>query len=69
MEKILTGNHRLLKNLNSNTILNLVRTNAPISGASLAKITSMIPSTVQNILKNLEKEGMVLKLGTGISTK
>ena len=69
MEKILTGNHRLLKNLNSNIILNLVRTNAPISGASSAKITSMRPSTLQNILKNLEKEGMVLKLGTGVSTK
>ena len=62
MEKILTGNHRLLKNLKSNTILNLVRTNVPIFGASSAKITGIRPSTVQNIVKNLEKEGMVLKL-------
>jgi len=69
MEKILTGNHRLLKNLNSNIILNLVRTNAPISGASLAKIIGMRPSTVQNIFKNLEKKGLVLKIGTGDSTK
>ena len=29
----------------------------------------MRPSTVHNILKNLEKEGMVLKIGTGHSTK
>lgn len=34
MEKILTGNHRLLKNLNSNVILNLVRTNTPIFGVN-----------------------------------
>ena len=67
--KILIGNHRLLKNLNSNAILNLVRTNAPISGANLAKITGMRPSTIQNILKNLEKEGLVLKIGSGNSTK
>lgn len=68
-EKILTGNHRLLKKLNRNIILNLVRTNTPISGASLAKITGMRPSTVQYILKNLEKKGLVLKIGTGDSTK
>ncbi|MBN1155152.1 ROK family transcriptional regulator [candidate division KSB1 bacterium] len=67
--KILVGNHRLLKNLNSNTVLNLVRTKAPISGADLAKITGMRPSTVQNILKNLEKEGMVSRIGIGSSTK
>jgi len=50
MEKILTGNHRLLKNLNSNVILNLVRTNTPIFGDRLAKITGMRPSTVQNMV-------------------
>lgn len=68
-EKILTGNQRLLKNLNNNVILNLVRTRSPISGASLAKITGMRPSTVQNILKNLEKKGLVQKDGIGDSTK
>jgi len=67
--EIITGNYRLLKDLNSNVILNLVRTNAPVSGAELAKITGMRPSTVHNILKNLEKEKMVLKMGTGSSTK
>jgi len=49
---IITGNYRLLKDLNSNIVLNLVRTKSPISGAELAKITGMRPSTVQNILKN-----------------
>jgi len=67
--EIITGNYRLLKDINSNVILNLVRTNAPISGAVLAKITGMRPSTVHNILKNLEKEKLVLKIGTGDSTK
>jgi predicted NBD/HSP70 family sugar kinase len=67
--KIVTGNHRLVKNINRNVILNLVRTNGPISGASLAKITGMRPSTVQIILKNLEEKGLVLMTGTGDSTK
>ena len=66
---ILTGNHLLLKNLNNSAILNLVRTKAPVSGANLAKMTGMRPSTVQNILKNLEKKGLVINIGTGESTK
>lgn len=69
LTKIITGNYNLLKDLNSSIVLNLVRTNAPISGAELAKITGMRPSTVHNILKHLEKERMVLKIGTGNSTK
>lgn len=69
MAEIITGNSRLLKDLNSNVILNLVRTNAPISGAELAKITGMQPSTVHNILKYLAKNRMVRKIGIGDSTK
>jgi predicted NBD/HSP70 family sugar kinase len=63
------ANHRLLKNLNNNAILDLVRTDAPISGAQLTKITGMRPSTVQKILKNLQSQGLVRKIGTGPSTK
>ena len=69
MEKILTGNRRLLKNLNSNVMLNLIRFNAPISGSNLAEINYMMPSTVRNILKNLKKEGLILKIGIGNSAK
>ncbi len=32
MEKSLTGNHRLLRNLNSDVILNLIQTKIPASG-------------------------------------
>lgn len=63
------ANHRLLKNLNNNAILDLVRTDAPISGARLAKITGMRPSTVQKILKNLQNQGLVREIGIGASTK
>jgi predicted NBD/HSP70 family sugar kinase len=69
MKKIVTGDYRLVKKLNSQIILNLIRINAPISGAELARITKMRPSTIMNILKHLEKKGLILKLGTGNSTK
>ena len=69
MEKFLTGNHTLLKNLNSKFILNLIRTKASISGSNLAKIAGMRLSAVHNILINLDKKGLVLKIGAGDSTK
>jgi N-acetylglucosamine repressor len=69
LAEIITGNYRLLKDLNSNVVLNLVRTNAPISGAKLAKITGMRPSTIHNILKTLERQRLITRIGTGDSTK
>ncbi len=68
MKKILTGDYRLVKNLNSHIVLNLIRTRGPIYGADLAKITGMRPSTIMNILRNLEKKGLIFKSGTGSSS-
>ncbi|MBN2357790.1 ROK family transcriptional regulator, partial [candidate division KSB1 bacterium] len=68
MKKIVTGNYRLVRNLNSQIVLNLVRTRGPIYGADLAKITGMRPSTIMNILKTLEKDGFIQKAGTGSSS-
>ena len=69
MSKIITGDYHLVKNLNSYVILNIIRTKSPISGAEMAKITGMRPSTVMNILKDLEKKGLILNSGTGESTQ
>lgn len=68
MKKILTGDYRLVKNLNSHIVLNLIRTRGPIYGADLAKITGMRPSTIMSILRNLEKKGLIFKSGTGASS-
>lgn len=68
MQKVVTGDYRLVKNLNNQLVLNLIRTNHQISGAALAKITRMRPSTIMNILKNLENKGLIVKAGTGNST-
>lgn len=69
MKKIVTGDYRLVKKLNSSTVLNLIRTRAPISGADLAKITHMRPSTVMKILRSLERKGLIVKIGQGNSTR
>ncbi|HNY91526.1 MAG TPA: ROK family transcriptional regulator [bacterium] len=68
MKKIITGDYRLVKNLNSHIVLNLIRTRGPIYGADLAKITGMRPSTIMSILRNLEKKGLIFKSGTGASS-
>lgn len=68
MKEILTGDYRLVKHLNSSVILNLIRTRSLISGADLAKITKMRPSTIMKILKNLERKGLIVKAGIGNST-
>jgi len=68
-DKIITGNSRLVKDLNSNVVLNLIRTKAPVSGAQLAKITKMRPSTIHNILKALEKQKLIVRSGIGDSTR
>jgi len=61
MEQILTGNHRLLRNLNSNVILNRIRTQAPAIGTNFAFINNAKPSGMQNILKSLEDTKSILK--------
>lgn len=65
---MITGDYHLVKNLNSQIVLNLIRTRGPIYGADLAKITGMRSSTIMNILRNLEKKGLIIKSGYGQST-
>ncbi len=68
MKKIVTGDYRLVKHLNNQIVLNLIRLRGPIYGADLAKITGMRPSTIMNILRDLESKGFVRKAGIGNST-
>jgi predicted NBD/HSP70 family sugar kinase len=68
MTKVITGDYRLVRDLNSKFVLNLIRLNGPISGADLAKQSGMQPSTIMNILRPEEKKGLIIKAGTGHST-
>ena len=64
-----TGDIKLIKNINIRLVLNLIRENHRISGARLAQITGMRPSTISNILKKLSKKNIILNMGKGDSTE
>ncbi len=68
MKKIITGNYHLVKKLNNNIVLNLIRSRGPIYGADLAKITGLRSSTIMKILQDLERKGLIIKTGLGSST-
>ncbi len=53
----LTGDHSLLKRLNSNALLRLVKGEAGISRAELAKRTGLTKSTVSQLVQELLEEG------------
>ncbi len=63
-----TGDIRLIKNINVRLVLNLIREHKEISGARLAQITGMRPSTISNILKELVEKVLIVNLGKGEST-
>ncbi|MCD6441536.1 MAG: ROK family transcriptional regulator [Candidatus Marinimicrobia bacterium] len=63
-----TGDVRLIKNINVSMVLNLIRDKEELSGAELAKITGMRPSTISNIIKELSSKCLIVKSGKGEST-
>ena len=63
-----TGDIRLIKNINERLVLNLIREHKLISGAELANLTGMRPSTISSLLKELQKKSLVINQGKGEST-
>lgn len=63
-----TGDVHLIKSLNDRLVLNLIREHETISGADLAALTGMRPSTISNILKDLAAKSLIINLGKGEST-
>lgn len=63
-----TGDFRLIRNLNDRLVLNLIREHDEISGADLAQLTGLRPSTISNILKGLEGKSLIVNRGKGQST-
>jgi predicted NBD/HSP70 family sugar kinase/predicted transcriptional regulator len=49
-------------------VLNLIRLNKEISGAELARLSNLRPSTVLYILRTLDEKGLIEICGTGEST-
>ncbi len=66
---IQTGDIRLIKNINHRIILNLIRREGIVSGARLAQITGMRPSTISNLLKEFLSKDLIISRGKGQSTE
>lgn len=62
------GNQKLIKSINRNIILNIVREYAPVSRADAARISQLYPATVSSIVNDLIAEGFVREVGLGDST-
>lgn len=61
MNRYMVGSFQLMKSLNKTLILNMIRTNGPISRAEIAKMTRLTPPTVTNIVGELIQSGLVVE--------
>ncbi|MDI7247824.1 MAG: ROK family transcriptional regulator [Bacillota bacterium] len=62
------GNQKLVKSINRNIVLNIVRQHGPISRADAARMSQLYPATVSSIVNDLIDEGFVREVGLGDST-
>ncbi|TDT69725.1 N-acetylglucosamine repressor [Hypnocyclicus thermotrophus] len=65
MEK---GNFNLIKSININGILEIIRAKGPISRADIAKLTSLTPASISKTTKKLIKIGILEEIGIGQTT-
>ncbi|MBP7461362.1 MAG: ROK family transcriptional regulator, partial [Candidatus Delongbacteria bacterium] len=64
----ISGNIRLLKNLNQQHVLNIIRMNPGITAPEISRRTRLQISTVSYILKELNQWNLIQKNGVGQST-
>ena len=64
-----SANSQLIKSLNQQIVLNLIRKSGAISGADLSKTTKLQPATISKIVRALDEMGLICEAGIGESTK
>lgn len=64
---LVTGDVQLVRRLNREAILGLIRERQPISRTALARLTHLTPATVFSIVDELVQEGLVKERGIGPS--
>lgn len=57
----------LIRDINRNSILNLIKTRGPISRARVAELVGLVPATVSAITRELLESGLVREVGAGDS--
>lgn len=65
----ISGNAAFIRKLNRQIILNKILEGEVVSGAELARLTDLRPSTVSGILKELAKRKLIIRHGQGESTE
>jgi len=68
MVRGMAGSFQLMKSLNKSLILNVIRTEGPISRADIAKRTQLTAPTVTNIVGELLESGLVIESDLGVSS-
>ena len=64
-----SGKPSLMKKINKNIVLNIIRNQEPISRAKLSRITKISRPTMSNIVRFLQKEKLIKKAGIGEATR
>jgi len=64
----LRGNRRLIKEINRNLVLNLIKSRGPISRTEIAKLSGLSLATISGITAELIEKGLVHETGAGEST-
>ncbi|HIC89317.1 MAG TPA: ROK family protein [Anaerolineae bacterium] len=66
-QALVTGDVQLIRRLNRDAILGLIRKQGPISRTALARLVHLTPATVFSIVEELVQDGLVQKSGIGPS--
>ncbi|MCB0181643.1 MAG: ROK family transcriptional regulator [Anaerolineae bacterium] len=66
-DKPLTGDTRLIRQMNRSAILQLIREQGPISRVDLARLSNLTPATAFSIVEELVELGLVQESGIGDS--
>src|SRR5947209_768055 len=62
------ADRKLMREINQNTLLNLIRIHAPISRPQLAELSGLSPATVMGLMNELVERQFVLEHGVAEST-
>ena len=65
MNKVVKGSFELMKKLNVEAILKVIKNNGSLSRADIAKLTGLTPASVTNITKILIESDYLIERGIG----
>ena len=68
MAHLRKGNRDLIKEINRNLVLNLIKSRAPISRTEIARLSGLSPATISGIASDFIASGLVHQMGEGEST-